>query len=48
MKKEKVVESYEANLEVINVLIKELDFVKDNLEKVRRNFKMFKHLIENL
>jgi len=48
MKKEKVVESYEANLEVINVLIKELDFVKDSLEKVRRNFKMFKPLIENL
>ena len=48
MDKEKVIEAYEANLMAIDAIVLELDVIKGELEKLRRNLKVFKPIIQNM
>jgi len=48
MNKEQVIEAYNSNLLVLEVLSKELDEVKKALEKTKRNFEQFKPIVENI
>jgi len=48
LEKQEVIEAYKNNLSALKGIAKELEIVKNNIERIERNFKQFKIIIEKL